>query len=271
MCSCLAILLFCLIFNIYAIDDIAKHFLYILTMRYSEINSYASDLWFVPCLMISKTVFQIILWFSNILKIKLLNKSELITFFLSLIISFVGIVFVRYNILSFWDINISLCMILVMFMGLLYKNHQDRINQFLSNNIYILIMIIIFVINVITGLEISLASRKMYKYIGFYPMILLGLMFCISFLRKIMKNNFISKLLTTCGNSSYYIMAYHFFIFFIIDIAYIKVFGTNNEILFPTTFPWLIPLYTILGCLLPIYLKKLIKQITNKIGIHGKK
>lgn len=268
LCSCLAILAFCLMFKIYSVSEVVKHIHYILIMRYDVINSYASALWFVPCLMVSKIVFQIILWLSNLPKTKVLNKNESFVMISSLIISFIGIILTRYNILSFWHINISLSMILVMFMGLLYKKYQNKINQVLSSNIYIYIMIVIFVINAITGLELSLASRKMYKYIGLYPMILLGLVFCISLAQRIMKNELINKTLQICGNSSYYIMAYHFTIFCIIDIAYIKAFNLGQEVMFPATFPWLIPLYTILGCLIPIYLKKLIKYITCRFSIH---
>lgn len=267
LCSCLVILIFVSLYENHSILEITNNIYSILTIQYISTCRFAYALWFVPCLLISKIIFQIILWLSNLNIIILKNKSFLLTTLLSLFISFVGIVFSRYHILSFWNISISMCMILVMYFGMIYKKYRIKIDSFLSNDIYIYIFIFlisIFAINKVTGLEIALDCFKLYGYYALYPMILLGLLFCISFAQKIMKNNRINEIFQACGNSSYYIMAYHFTVFCIIDITYIKAFNIKENILFPTTFPLLIPFYTVLGCLVPICISRLIEYITNK-------
>jgi len=223
---------------------------------------FVQAMWFIPFLCITQIMFY------YIIKIPSQTYKYIIILFCMLI----GTFLTKHGYLHYYNINISLLMIPIMFLGkflpyiLLYKKWEITTICFASG-------LSVLICNHISGYEIDLSKAIIYGNYLFYPIVIVGIVFCLSLTICLIKYNniiilFIKKICTICGQYSLYIMAYHFIIFKIID-GCIHKFITNENVLncrlWPIGYPEIRPIYIILGIALPIFFVKTYKNL--KINI----
>ena len=109
--------------------------------------------------------------------------------------------------------------------------------------LWIVLAIAICTINQISGMEIEISKFELYGNYGFYPMTLLGVLFCLSFGLWIKENNSLARVFSCMGRYSFEIMSGHFMAFKFFDGLLAHMLDVNEDVLcqFPTSF-------TCIGC-----------------------
>ena len=100
---------------------------------------------------------------------------------------------------------------------------------------------------------IELSKFQIISPIMFYPVTLMGIIFCYSLAYLIKKGVFLRRLFIYIGKNSFSIMALHFLIFKTIDLVYSNIIGLSGNLgMFPYSYPQLGVVYVLLGVFLPI-------------------
>lgn len=115
--------------------------------------------------------------------------------------------------------------------------------------------ILMIILNRVTNLQIEVTKGLLYGYWGFAPMTLLGLVFCIA-LAKTIEGSKIESVFIFIGKKSFYIMAWHFIGFKLLDAVLSKLADAPREttLLFPFSFPKLRLAYIVVGLSFPLIL-----------------
>ena len=265
--ACLVLYVFDIIFGIQKAFTLSD-FLGILSFQSNVQLSGA--LWFVPCLFCSELFFYVIVFVVELIKTKLKRKDSsskrkfLLTsdFIIAVILGICGMAAVYFGVLKILFIDVSLCMVPVYYLGHVYRKNEEKLNKFINPFIWLPCGVVMFLCNYFTGRNIDLPTRHLYSFVGLYPMIIIGLLFCMSLSKLFIKGKILTKVMSFVGEQSFYIMAYHFLIFYMVDLVAVTILGTGKDsIVFPSTFPALIPLYIVLGCSLPSLCAMLLKKI----------
>lgn len=242
------------------IREIVQRILRIFLFRPSGI--FVSAMWFIPFLCISQFLYYTILLFIKAMSARLI----IIT-----LLGVTGIVLTQKGYLHYYNINIALTMLPILFLGTLAREY--KLIRFIERKMisFILCMLTglsIFILNNLTGDEIDLSKGQLYGGTAFYPIVIIGLIFCIA-LSQIVKLVSIRamkvayKWLGIMGKESLYIMAYHFIVFKFIDGVAYKIFAWGdvvNSRLWPIAHQNIRLIYIFCGITFPILIHKCIKE-----------
>lgn len=221
---------------------------------------FVSAIWFVPFYCVSVLIFH------SLMQIKI--RTCILGYITVIIAGIAGLFLTKLGI-RLYDIDIALCMQPIMLLGLLYREKKELIilKKWNSTLLFaILYMFLILILNYFTSGEIELSKRMVYYGIGFYPVIILGILFLI-FSAEVLKTTKIGKILAIAGKNSFAIMAYHFIIFKLIDVIAVDFFKYPKEsmALFPYSFSELRVTYILLGAIIPIGLSILVNWFVKKL------
>jgi fucose 4-O-acetylase-like acetyltransferase len=163
--------------------------------------------------------------------------------------------------------SVQRALIALPFMELGAYSREKNLHSHIHIWIWIPMSIIILLSNYFTGRQIDISSNIIYGGFSFFPITIIGIIFCISLAKFIIfcSNEIIVIAFQIMGQQSFDIMALHFIIFKIIDgiVGKMNLFHTSSQqlLLFPYSFPKLWLVYTILGIIIPIGIKKLKKLL----------
>lgn len=253
-----------LLSNIYSIKDIVTSILN--TLLFFGTESFGGAMWFVPVLILASTLFGFIIYFSRKMslniKIKNFSFKHIIIIFVTILCGILGIILNTKNINLMYHIQTIFLVIPFFTAGYYYNKCVDN-NKLLKWYIFIPIFILLLYFAFYKKLYIDLSANNINNPYLFYIVSFLGIYFCL-YVSKIIDNiPKIKKLFATIGTYSFEIMATHFVIFKIIDVAYSKMMGINDITIitkFPYAYEKLWPIYIICGVLIPTIITYFIKN-----------
>lgn len=216
---------------------------------------FVGAMWFMPFMATTSVFYSILL---------LIEKQyEKVYYLLVILCAGLGIYFVTHKGLGRYYVWVALLMIPIMAAGREYRKRESRVP---FNRITLLLVAIVMLILCTQG-EIELSKGIIYGRILFYPITLLGLLFCIKLKNSIMKNKRLSDFLSWIGSNSMYVMGYHFIVFKLIDTISSAFISTTPELLklFPYSFPQCRVLYICFGVLLPCTVRYMLNKAKNYI------
>ena len=232
----------------------------IYTLLYRPSGILTGALWFMTLYTISLLIY----W-----AISKMFKKQLIKYVTIILVGIAGLLLVYKELLNFYYFNLALCVQPVILLGVLYKQY-DIVDKTINKYCYLIAALsfgIIILINYLSKMQIELTKHEMYNNIWFYPMILLGLLFCISFAHVIEKYRF-KKVFTYIGMFSFAIMAGHFQAFKVLDVIY-RMFSNADISIYPIAFPNFFNRvgYIFIGIGLPLLVGFCCKSIWGKIKV----
>ncbi|WP_338433468.1 acyltransferase family protein [Clostridium tyrobutyricum] len=234
---------------------------FINSITFSSTEELAGTFWFFTVLFTINILFCIIS-FCIIKFIK--NNKEAYRFGVILICFFIGNILSTYNVKLPRLFDITLFIIVIYYLGFLYKKYEENIKL----NIFIFIFCFIGLIISDNYGSIDIISRKYTNPIFFIITSLLGIYLTIYVSKYLDK--FKAGLLKYVGKCTISIMALQFLAFKIISLIQIKVYGYPYHML--AKFPilnsngiWWI-LYSIVGIAVPILIQRyIVDKIKNSL------
>ena len=114
--------------------------------------------------------------------------------------------------------------------------------------------------------HIDLANNQIISVYWFYPITILGIIFCVSLAESIRSAKWVANVVAHAGSISFHIMALHFAVFKCFDLFVGKFMGIDlaARMRFPYTFDRIGWLYTILGIGIPALWVYLLRIARNK-------
>lgn len=209
------------------IRDFLKHFLQIFIAQHSGTMDFNTPLWFVPCLFVTEILSYFIL--------KVRNRYVQVS--VSVICAIIGwFTQSSYSIIDFsflpWNFGIAMLGQLFFVMGnylraFVYSLDRRDLTKIQFTGIAIATIAIGTVLYFLSNLngQISMGSRHVNNIFLFVLNGCLGT-FMVLFLARMMRW---SKFLTFCGMNSFYIMATHRLIQYLLELSLIYIIGCNYE------------------------------------------
>lgn len=148
----------------------------------------------------------------------------------------------------------------VIYLGVLFSKFRDRIMCYISKkSMFFCFLILLLVVYSDIG-YIELSQNLIINPVLFYPVTIIGIVFCVSLAKLILSNNFLANIVSCLGKHSFHIMALHFVVFKLFDWVWGTIFAVENQVLsqFPFSFDGLGIVYTVLGCFVPVILLHII-------------
>lgn len=250
------------VFNRITFHEILYQVAHILLFQVTR-GVFTGPMWFVTWFIVAQTIFYII--------DKVFNEKYLVG---------KGIIYMSLGALGFlmsykgWLVHFyymdrALIVQPIMFIGSLCKNAKPTLKQ--SYIICPFSAVIIMTLNQITGFHVELSHSDLYGYWLFYPVVFIGILFCLSashIIEASLLNPFFQKL----GQYSFILMATHIMGFKLLDGILGKI---NNSItseilhMYPTSFSNLIfcVLYSVVGVAFPLLLLSIVNRIRFRPGL----
>lgn len=190
---------------------------------------------------------------------------------IAIVVSISGIILAFKGIsLPFW-IQYGMSIQFIVFFGeYIYQNNAKLLKIFKNNYLFIPTAFIIICLLLITGEQVELSKNLLFGYWGYIPILIVGILFCTSFASVIEKFRTLSKIVSYFGQNSYWIMAFHFWGFKLIDGIIGMIYGEKVDVISitPFSFPYLRIVYFMVGILFPIGLNWLCKTVCSKLRIR---
>ena len=216
---------------------------------------FTGAMWFMPFMAIASALYSIIL--------NIKEKSNILYYLVVFVSGVLGIILVSARGIGRYYIWLALLMIPIMAIG----NEYDRIKGVVKHQRIPVFAVVFTMLLICIKGEIELSKGIIYGRIAFYPVILLGLLFCIQLKDSLLKISILSTIFELIGRNSMYIMGYHFIAFKIID-AIMSIFcktSVEQLRLFPYSFPQCRVLYILGGLLIPCLIGLAISRINEYI------
>lgn len=244
-------------------------------MQFKIVVQYSGAMWFVPWMFSASLLFCIVIWFAEKLakRLSCVKYTAIIECVISIILGAVGIVLCYFSHFRFLCGDIALTVLPLMELGRIFRRYEQKISRFLYPALAPILAAGIVLINKIGGRTMDFSSRDLYGG-WLYPMILLGILFCLSAAAMIQRSETIKRWIAYFGRYSFSIMALHFLIFNLIDRIAVQIpYFEGTELTFPYTFTVLRPAYIILGLTIPPILYRMyryaVTKCTSAIVLHN--
>lgn len=222
----------------------------------------AGAMWMVFPLIVAIVIFSLIRKFGIVLKKYNIN-IEFYTFMTTTILSIIGLYCTVKSYKLPWRSDISIMVMVVVYMGYIYQRYNHKIKLNLGLAILGLTALYYFFT---LGLDISFAAGAITIPRLFFVATFIGI-YILLYLAKIsMNNRIISKFLETLGKNSFHIMALHFLAFKPINL--IDIIIHNKPLFMISMFPysncnfWALNLIS--GLMIPLLLIKLKNTLKSK-------
>lgn len=254
------------------------------TLLFFGTETMGGALWFVPVLILSSTLFGIMVFFSR--KLSFSNKSDKdrekikSTFvgIFTIISAIIGIYLNVKNINLMLHLQTIFLVIPFFSIGYFLKKDVRDLNSILKIYVFIPAVVFLYYVAYKSNIYINLASNVLGNFYFFYIISFVGIYFCLYLSKIILNVRFLKDYFGLLGKYSFEIMAMHFLIFKIIDCVYGNLLGFNESTYgaFPYAFKNLWFLYVILGVTVPVVLFLIIdrarkNRLIEKINITSKK
>ena len=250
------------VIDVYSFHEIIYQFAHIIIFQVTR-GIFTGPMWFVTCLVVAQTLYYFV---DRVLQ----NKRILFKGGVYTILGIIGIIMGYKGILThYYYLDRAFLVQPFLFLGNMCK--KKKMSTKLSLIIAPLSAILIVTLNRVTGLHVELSHSELYGYWLFYPITILGIVFCLS-LSVLIEKVRIAKSVEFLGKNSDVVMATHVMGFKLLDGIIGKIQGNISiEVLhgYPTAFNGILfcCLYTAVGIALPIIfvgVKKFVKTKTLK-------
>lgn len=219
--------------------------------------------WFVPMFFMAVSFFIII--FYKMEQIKKTIWGHILAMF---VCSIVGIVLNYKEVYLNYHIQTSILGISIIYLGCFYKKYRMKFEKYLK---WWYAPILGTMIGGILSLKIGMIELSVNQIMHpalFYPVTLIGILFCLCLAEGIKKVRPLCKMFATIGKNSYHIMALHFLAFKCVDLVAVRIFKDGNDVLgkFTVSYENLWWIYYIAGIAIPIAVIYALKYIRNKLS-----
>lgn len=248
----------------YTIGDTIIAFTNILT--FNSCGELVGALWFVPMIFFAVVFYAFLEKSINKLNITILIK-KVIMCIVMMLIGIVGLYTTEKQYGLLHNIQIAYLFVPIIWLGSLAKKIEiKKYCGLIIGIITFLIMSIVLYLNV--GI-IELSKFMIINKWIFYPITIIGILFCLSITKLFCKLGKIEKMLIVAGRNSFDIMALHFICFKLIDFIICKSIGKNDLLaVFPHSFNSIWIIYVLGGVGISIWvvnMKNKLKKIWRKI------
>lgn len=231
-------------------------------------------LWFIPVWLTASAMFAGTVWFGRAASARLQCPALKLWFtaFSGLCIGGIGLFLNMRKCVLLYNLQTAFLAVPLLLAAYLVKCLLPSFRKYTVWYGCILSALFLLYVNHGLHIYIDLASMSL-PGIWFYPISLIGIYFVLSLASLAEKVPPLSAVLSFLGKHSFDIMALHFALFKLIDLAYAK-FGLrsipDNLWAFPSCFSgehW--PLYVLLGTLLPAFAGLLLDRVVEFL-LHGR-
>ena len=219
--------------------------------------------WFVPMFFMEVSFFIII--FYKMEQIKKTIWGHILAMF---VCSIVGIVLNYKEVYLNFHIQTSILGISIIYLGCFYKKYRMKFDKYLKWWYAPILGTMIWGILSLKIGMIELSVNQIMHPALFYPVTLIGILFCLCLAEGIKKVRPLCKMFATIGKNSYHIMALHFLAFKCVDLVAVRIFKDGNDVLgkFTVSYENLWWIYYIAGIAIPIAVIYALKYIRNKLS-----
>lgn len=264
--------------NVFLLEDIRWLYRIVTVLKFANGGIFTGPLWFVPFFVIAQFWYYLIHYIHKAIMKKCPNQYFLWVILEMLIIGILGITFVLIFGVGKRRFLLALTMTPLMKIGTVAKENWRRIEKILQK--YYLDILLVSTIVLLIALkyefqvELSKGILGGYGGILFYPVVFVGIVFCLS-LATLMQKWKIQFIFESPGRMSFWIMALHCMVFKTIDGIVGALLKTDVDILtlFPYSFPALRLVYILFGVFFPILIAVAMPYFTkclSKIGVLGR-
>lgn len=245
----------------YGKREIVQNILNSLTFGNSE--RLLGAFWFVPMFFVAVSFFIIVFYKMEQMKKPIWGHTIVI-----IVCSIVGIVLNYKEIYLNYRIQTSILGISIIYLGYFYKRHCMKCEKYLKWWYAPILGVMIWGILSLKIGMIELSVNQIMHPALFYPVTVIGILFCLCLAEGIKKVRPICKMFTTIGKNSYHIMALHFLAFKCVDLVAVRIFKDGNDVLekFTVSYEGLWYIYYIAGIAIPIIIIYTLKYIRNKLS-----
>lgn len=225
-------------------------------ITFNSLGEFLSAFWFLPVMFITVLIYAtIFIWTKKRIKSP---YSDIVRFIICFVIGCVGVVVTEKQYGLLYNMQISYIMVFVVEVGYIYNKYEWCVKKYVGIwSAIICGLILMMILRADIGI-VELSKFMVINKYAFYPVTLVGIIFCISLSVAIDKTQKIGNVFSYIGRNSFDIMALHFLSFKIIDyVACLIRNDFTNLDAFPHTFVKLWPLYYIIGVGLPLITKKI--------------
>lgn len=221
------------------------------------------EFWFVPMFFMAASFFIII--FYKMEQIKKTIWGHILAMF---VCSIVGIVLNYKEVYLNYHIQTSILGISIIYLGCFYKKYRMKFEKYLKWWYAPILGTMIWGILSLKIGMIELSVNQIMHPALFYPVTLIGILFCLCLAEGIKKVRPLCKMFATIGKNSYHIMALHFLAFKCVDLVAVRIFKDGNDVLgkFTVSYENLWWIYYIAGIAIPIAVIYALKYIRNKLS-----
>lgn len=218
---------------------------------------------FVPMFFMAVSFFIII--FYKMEQIKKTIWGHILAMF---VCSIVGIVLNYKEVYLNYHIQTSILGISIIYLGCFYKKYRMKFEKYLKWWYAPILGTMIWGILSLKIGMIELSVNQIMHPALFYPVTLIGILFCLCLAEGIKKVRPLCKMFATIGKNSYHIMALHFLAFKCVDLVAVRIFKDGNDVLgkFTVSYENLWWIYYIAGIAIPIAVIYALKYIRNKLS-----
>ena len=240
---------------IYEKTDMINHILNACVLVGSE--QLLGAFWFIPMFMVGVSFFYC--FFHSAEKFR---YSIVIHIGCAAFSAMIG-VWLNYKQLNLqYHIQTSMLGISIIYLGYLFQAYRIKIMKYLRwwmTGIWGICIWKIVTLNI--GI-IELSANQIIHPLIFYPVTIIGILFCICMAQGIEKINILKNLFSVLGKNSYHTMALHFLVFKVIDLCYGKLICADIETIskYPYAFGNLWPIYYICGAAVPVLIIYILKK-----------
>lgn len=244
----------------YGKREIVQNILNSLTFGNSE--RLLGAFWFIPMFFIAVSCFIIIFYRMESLKWRVWGDA-----FAIIICSIVGIVLNYKDVYLNYRIQTSILGISIIYLGYLYKKYRMNCEKYLKWWLAPVLGVMIWGILALNIGRVELSVNQIMHPALFYPVTVIGILFCLCLAEGMKKIQPICKLFCAIGKNSFHIMALHFLAFKCVDLVAVRIFKDGYDVLekFTVSYENLWYLYYIAGVGLPLIAIYTLKYIREKI------
>lgn len=205
-------------------------------------------------------------------KTSLLSTAVMIAFMIFFAIT--GIYFNTKEVYLSFHIQTAFLAVPVLYLGWLAKKYYSKAEPFLGFPSLIISAVLLYLCCYQFGIQIELSVNLLGKWYLFYPISILGIIFCLSLAKVLMKWKFVSNMMRFIGKRTFHYMALHFFVFKLIDNIIGRINNDPIEVFskFPTAYKlgltYTVVSVAVISMILIFYeriKKKLCEEKTGKI------
>lgn len=239
-------------------------------VSFSGAEPVQGALWFIPVWLVASGMFAGAVWFGRRCSERF-GRPELKVWLIALASLSLGLIGVFLNMRKsgiMHNLQASYLVVPIYFFAYLLKLYLPEFKKYTTWYGCIISAVVLYLINTKLHIFIELASMNI-PGLWFYVISLIGIYFILSLAVIMERLHPVSALLAFLGRYSFEIMALHFAVFKLIDLAYARLWlktVPENLSAFPTSFThelWFI--YLLLGTLIPAFIGWMMDRATRLI------